>query len=270
MTRDDGQSIGPGDVALRIGTGLALLFLIAPVVIIALISFDDSRYLSFPPKSFGLRWYRRVLEDPEWRNSLLVSLQVAALTMILATTTGFFAAMALVRTASRRKMSIYAFLLTPMIVPNIVVAIAFYIAFARLGASGSILAMAVGHAVLALPLAVVIMTSFFQGLDERYEQAALNLGASRWQTLRLVTLPLAWPGIASAALFSFLTSFDELLIALFLSGIRAQTLTVRIWNSLSLQLEPTIAAVSTLLIGMTIVILALNAVLQRGSGTRAQ
>ena len=123
--------------------------------------------------------------------------------------------------------------------------------------------MSIGHALLALPVTTVILTASLQALDERYERAALSLGASQWQTMRMITLPLMLPGLVSAALFAFLTSFDELLIGLFLSGVRNQTLTVRIWNSLSLQFEPTIAAASTMLIGLTVIILVFNALLRR-------
>ncbi len=261
----NGQKPGLGHYSLWLGSILVLLFLAAPVLIIAIISFDQSRVLSFPPQDVGLRWYERVLGDPGWRRSLWVSLQVALLTTLFATTLGFLSALALVRSGFKRKMAIYGFILTPMIVPNVIVAIAFYMAFARMGASGSLLAMAIGHSILALPLTTIILTASLQGLDERYERAALSLGASQWQTMRMITLPLSLPGLVSAALFAFLTSFDELLISLFLSGIQTQTLTVRIWNSLSLELEPTIAAVSTLLIVMTVVILAINALLQKKS-----
>lgn len=261
----NGQKAGLGHYSLWLVSILILLFLAAPVLIIAIISFDQSRVLSFPPQDIGLRWYERVLGDVAWRRSLWVSLKVALLTTLLATSIGFLAALALVRSAFKRKMAIYGFILTPMIVPNVIVAIAFYMAFARMGASGSLVAMAIGHSILALPLTTIILTASLQSLDERYERAALSLGASHWQTMRMVTLPLALPGLISAALFAFLTSFDELLIGLFLSGVQSQTLTVRIWNSLSLELEPTIAAVSTLLIAMTVVILAINALLQKKS-----
>ncbi|MGE0749729.1 MAG: ABC transporter permease [Variibacter sp.] len=260
---ENGQRAGLGTYAVWLFATAVFVFLIAPVIIIAIISFDAAKVLNFPPKSWSLRWYERFLGDPEWRWSLWVSLKVAVLATVVSTSVGFFASLALVRGAFPNKMTIYGFLLTPMIVPNIITAIAFYIAFAKWGASGSVIGMAFGHAVLALPLVIIILTSSLQQLDERYEQAALGLGASQWYTMRRITLPLAAPGLASAALFAFLTSFDELLISLFLAGVKAQTLTVRIWNNLSLEIEPTIAAVSTCLIGVTVLTLALNALLLR-------
>ena len=260
---ENGQKRGLGYYTLWMFSSLVLLFLVAPVLIVAIISLNDSRILSFPPKTISLRWFDRIVADPAWRHSLWVSVQVALLATCIATAAGFLASFALIRASFRVKTGIYAFILAPMIVPNIIVAIAFYMAFAPFGASGSIIAMSIGHALLALPITTVMLTANLQALDERYERAALSLGASQWQTMYMITLPLMLPGLISAALFAFLTSFDELLIGLFLAGIRTQTLTVRIWNSLSLQFEPTIAAVSTMLIGLTVTILVFNALLQR-------
>jgi putative spermidine/putrescine transport system permease protein len=196
-----------------------------------------------------------------------VSTQVAALTMVFATVLGFLASLALVRGRFRGKGAIYAFLLSPMIVPTIITAIGLYFFFVRLKATGSILAMALGHTVLALPVVVIIMAAPLQGFDVRFEQAALSLGASRLTALRRVTLPLIMPGVLSAALFAFLTSFDELLIPLFLAGVEVQTLTVRVWNSLLLEVDPTIAAVSSFLIAVTTAVLGASALL-RGRGER--
>jgi len=148
-------------------------------------------------------------------------------------------------------------------VPTVITAIALYFFFARMKATGSVVAMALGHTVLALPVVVIIIVATLQGFDVRLEQAALSLGASRVTALRRVTLPLILPGVFSAALFAFLTSFDELLISLFLSGAEIQTLTVRIWNSLLLEVDPTIAAVSAFLIGVTTVVLGASALARR-------
>jgi putative spermidine/putrescine transport system permease protein len=205
----------------------------------------------------------RFLADSDWQRAIWVSLQVAAITTVLSTAIGFLAALALVRATIRGKMMLYGFLLTPLIVPNIITAIGFYMTFAKMGASGSIVGIALGHTVLAVPLVVIILTGALRNLDERYERAALSLGASQLYTWRRIMLPLAAPSLVSAALFAFLSSFDELLIALFLSGVRSQTLSVRIWNSITLQVEPTIAAVSAFFIVLTVFVLALNALLSQ-------
>ncbi len=263
MIGAEGQRAGVGTYALAaVATG-ALVFLLAPVVIIIAVSFSGADYLRFPPPSLSLKWYVRFLGVPGWRAAIGVSLRVAGLTTVFATTLGILASLGLVRGRFRGKNAIYAFLLSPTIIPTIITAIGLYFFFARFRATGSILAMALGHTVLALPVVVIIISATLQGFDIRLEQAALSLGASRLTALRRITLPLIGPGILSAALFAFLTSFDELLIPLFLSGVGAQTLTVRIWNSLLLEVDPTIAAVSSFLIGITTLILGASALMRR-------
>ena len=261
----DGQRVGLGTVAVAALTTAVVLFLTAPVIIILVVSFSGADYLRFPPPHLSLRWYGRFFGVAAWRQALGVSTEVASLTTVLATVLGFLASLALVRGRFRGKGAIYAFLLSPTIVPTIITAIGLYFFFARLKATGSVVAMALGHTVLALPVVVIIIAATLQGLDIRFEQAALSLGASRLTALRRITLPLILPGVLSAALFAFLTSFDELLIPLFLSGVEVQTLTVRVWNSLLLEVDPTIAAVSSFLIGVTTAVLGASALL-RGTG----
>jgi len=259
----EGQRTGPGTIGVLVVATAVLVFLIAPVVIIVIVSFSGADYLTFPPPSLSLRWYERFVGAPGWRQAIVVSAQVAGLTTVFATALGLLAALALVRGQFRYKGAVYAFLLSPMIVPTIITAIGLYFFFAKLKATGSVLAMALGHTVLALPVVVIIIAATLQGLDVRFELAALSLGASRWLALRRITLPLIAPGVLSAALFAFLTSFDELLIPLFLSGVEVQTLTVRIWNSLLLEVDPTIAAVSSFLIAVTCAVLGASALLRR-------
>ncbi len=270
MIAADGQRAGPGTIGVLAVASAVLLLLIAPVVIIVILSFSGADYLTFPPPSLSLRWYERFVGAPGWRQAIVVSAKVAGLTTVFATALGLLAALALVRGQFRYKGAVYAFLLSPMIVPTIITAIGLYFFFAKLKATGSVLAMALGHTVLALPVVVIIIAATLQGLDAtlqgfdvRLELAALSLGASRWLALRRITLPLIAPGVLSAALFAFLTSFDELLIPLFLSGVEVQTLTVRIWNSLLLEVDPTIAAVSSFLIAVTCAVLGASAVLRR-------
>ena len=263
MIGAEGQRSGPGTIGVVAIAAAVLVFLVAPVAIIVIVSFSGADYLTFPPPRLSLRWYERFFGTPEWRQSIVVSVQVASLTMVFATVLGLAASLALVRGRFRGKGAIYAMLLSPMIVPTIITAIGLYFFFVKLKATGSILAMAVGHTVLALPVVVIIITATLQGFDLRLELAALSLGASRLVALRRVTLPLIAPGVVSAALFAFLTSFDELLIPLCLAGVEVQTLTVRVWNSLLLEVDPTIAAVSSFLIAVTCAVLGASALLRR-------
>lgn len=241
---------------------MAAFVLIAPIGIVVVLAFSGQGYLAFPPRSFSLRWFAAFLGSPQWRASLGVSLIIGLIACFIATVLGFLTAYAMVRSAMPAKRALLAVLLLPMIVPTIITAIALYFVSAALHLVGSIIWIGCCHAAIGLPVVVLILISTLQGIDRNLEWAGLSCGASRLRVFLRVVVPLAAPGMASAALFGFLASFDELLIALFLSGIRMQTLPVRIWNSLSLNVEPTIAAVSACLIGLTAVILLLSTALR--------
>ena len=193
MIGAEGQRTGLGTIGVVAIAAAVLMFLIAPVVIIVILSFSRADYLSFPPPGLSFRWYERFFGTPDWRRSIVVSVQVASLTMVFATVLGLVASLALVRGRFRGKGAVYAVLLSPMIVPTIITAIALYFFFVKLKATGSILAMAAGHTVLALPVVVIIIAATLQGFDLRLELAALSLGASRLVALRRVTLPLIAP-----------------------------------------------------------------------------
>ncbi|MCG3189350.1 MAG: Inner membrane ABC transporter permease protein YdcV [Burkholderiaceae bacterium] len=238
------------------------LVLIAPIAILIIVSFSGQAYLKFPPDSFSLRWFETFLRDARWQESIWLSVRIGLIACAFATAIGFFAAYALVRGRFPGKTVVLSVLLTPMIIPSVVTAIAIYFMSAAVGLVGSVLWLGFCHAVVALPVVVLILLSTLNGVDENLERAALSLGASRTRVFTHVVAPLAAPGLASAALFAFLTSFDELLISLFLADVRSQTLPVRIWNSLHLDVEPTIAAVNAFLIAVTGVVLALEAVLR--------
>lgn len=242
---------------------LVLLFLMLPILIIVPISFSADQYLRFPPSGFSLEWYRRFFQRPEWMASLRLSFEIALMSTAMTLALGVPGSIALVRGRFPGKSLIYGLLLSPMIVPTIVSGVAIYFFFAKLNLVGSPFAMALGHTVLSLPLMIIIVTATLQGFDERLEQAAYSLGAGPLQTFRFITLPLIAPGVISGTLFSFLSSFDELIIPLLLAGTTSFTLPVRIWNSVFMQVEPTIAAVSTVLIALAVVILIISHLVQR-------
>lgn len=239
------------------------LFLMAPIVIVCVLAFSGQGYLHFPPQSYSLRWFAAFFGDGRWRQALWSSTLIALVACTISTVFGFFAAYAFVRTDMRAKKLILSFMLLPVIVPSVITAIAMYFLSARLGLIGNILWIGFCHAVMALPLVLLILLSALQGVDVNLERAALSLGASRLRVFLKVVLPIAAPGIMSAALFAFLASFDELIISLFLAGVRAQTLPVRIWNSLHLEIEPVIAAVSAFLIAVTGAVLLIDAVVRK-------
>lgn len=243
---------------------LLCAWMLGPILVVAVLSFSGDAYLAFPPGTYSTRWYARFLADPRWRTALANSALIAVLTCVLATGAGFLAGYAFVRGRLALRGALMSLMLMPLIVPTIITAVALYFLSARLGLVGNLAWMAVAHAVVALPVVLVICQSALQGVDPGLERAALVHGCTRWGVFRRVVVPLALPGVLSGALFAFLASFDELVISLFLAGARGQTLPVRIWNSLTLEIEPTIAAVSTLLVAVTVLALGLDAFLRRG------
>lgn len=248
--------------------GIACLVMIAPIVIVCVLAFSGDGYLRFPPQSFSLKWFSIFFGDGRWRQSLWSSVIIALIACIVSTVLGFLAAYALVRGDFRTKKFLLSFMLLPIIIPHVITAIAMYFLTARFGLVGNVIWIGLCHAVVTLPVVLLILLSSLQSVDINLERAALALGGSRLYVFRRIVIPLAFPGIMSATLFAFLASFDELIISLFLAGVRAQTLPVRIWNSLHLDIEPVVAAVSAFLIAVTGAVLLLDGVI-RGIRGRA-
>lgn len=221
-----------------------LIFLIAPALVVVPIGFTSSQFLEFPPPGYSLRWFDVYFNSPVWLSATLRSFGVATATAILATVIGGLAALALARSRSRWRGAIFAFFLAPMIVPRIVIAVGLFYFFAQLGLVATELGLTIGHTVLALPFAFVAVVAVLKNYDWRLDQAAAVLGASRSQALRFVTVPLIKGGLVAAFLFAFITSFDELTVALFVSGGIKTTLPKQMWDDMILQLNPTLAAVS--------------------------
>ena len=248
---------------LRLYVALMCVWLVAPIVIVVILAFSCDGYLRFPPTSLSLQWFARFFGNLQWQRALLSSLVIGAIACIVSTTIGFFAAYAFLRAEFRGKKLMLSLMLTPVIVPSIITAIAMYYLAGRLGLIGNFLWLGLCHAVIAMPIVLLILLSALRAVDPNLERAALGLGGSHTRVFCRVVLPIVLPGVLSAALFAFLASFDELLISLFLAGVRAQTLPVRIWNSLNLQVEPTIAAVSAFLIAITALILVAEGILRQ-------
>jgi putative spermidine/putrescine transport system permease protein len=253
---------------LRIYVGTMCVWLLAPIVIVVILAFSGDGYLHFPPSSLSLQWFARFLGDAQWQRAMLSSLIIGVIACVVSTTIGFFCAYAFLRVEFPGKKLLLSLMLTPIIVPNIITAIAMYYLAGKLRLIGNLLWLGLCHAVIAMPIVLLILLSALHAVDPNLERAALGLGSGRLRVFFRVVLPIALPGVMSAALFAFLASFDELLISLFLSGVHTQTLPVRIWNSLNLQVEPTIAAVSAFLIAMTCIVLGVDGVLRHLRGQR--
>ena len=235
--------------------GLILAFLALPIVVVIVVSFSSAAYLTFPPPTIGLRWYNAFFASDDWLRSAWLSIWVAASVVVLATFLGTLAALGIARLPKALRVVASALILSPLIVPVIVVAIGIYYAFARYGLVGSPVGLILAHTCMAVPFVVTSVSASLSGIDPRLEQAALNLGATPIGAFFQITLPLIRPGVLAGALFAFITSFDELVVALFISGSGAVTLPRRMWDDLQYQIDPTIAAVSTLTIVLTIVLM---------------
>lgn len=250
-------------VALLGFTALVAGFLLLPVVFIVLLSFGSSRWLAFPPPGWTLKWYQELFADPAWLDAALTSARIATMTAILAVAIGLLASFALVRGQFAGREILRGLLLTPMVLPVVVFAIAIYAFFLRLGLGGTTIGFVIAHTVLALPFAIIPIATALEGFDKSIEDAAIVCGASPLEARLRITLPSIRIGIFSAAIFSFLASWDEVVVAIFMASPSLQTLPVKIWGSLRSDLSPVIAAASSLLVGLTLALMVATALLQR-------
>ena len=239
------------------------LFLLAPIAIVVPMSFSPSEFLEFPPRAFSMRWYEGFFSSAEWMSATAVSVKAAILTAVVATPLGTAAAYGLHASGSLPARLFRPILIIPLIVPVIIIAIGVFYLFARIGLVNTLSGLVLAHSVLALPFVVVVVSAGLQTCDMNHELVARSLGASRLRAFMTVTLPLIRPSVITASFFAFITSFDEVVIALFVSRGPSSTLTRKMFTSLRDQVSPTIAAISTLLIAITIV-LALLMLLAQG------
>jgi ABC-type spermidine/putrescine transport system permease subunit II len=235
---------------------LTLVFLCAPIVIVVIVSFNATEFIEFPPRSWSLRWYENYFTARQWIEPTLLSLRVAVVTMVLATVLGTVAAIGLTRGRFRGRRALEFFFISPMVVPTIVLAIGLYLLFARFRLVGHPLALYLAHTVVAAPLVIVIVSAALRTTDPAIELAARSLGAGYFRTLWHVTLPAILPAVVSGAAFAFLVSFDEVVLAIFLGGPTTTTLPKRMWESVRFEIDPTLTAISTLLVLIPIVLFA--------------
>jgi putative spermidine/putrescine transport system permease protein len=243
------------------------LFLLLPIVFIAALSFGSSQWLIFPPPAWTTRWYGELFADPRWFYSALTSLKIAVIVTVLSVVIGFLAALGLNRGTFPGRDLLRALFLTPMILPVVVLAVALYALFLRLGLAGTTIAFVIAHLLIALPFAIIAIGNALEGFDRSIEDAAILCGASPWEARLRVTVPAIQHGIFAAAVFSFLASWDEVVLAIFMASPTLQTLPVKIWSTLRQDLTPVIAAASTLLIAFTILLMIVAAVVRKGRKT---
>lgn len=244
-----------------------IAFLLIPTFFVVPVSFTADSFIRFPPTQLSLRWYETYLASNVWIAATIRSLAVASATALLATLLGTAAAFGLARGRLPGTSALLALVLAPLILPRMIIAVALFYLFARLGLVGTSTGLVIGHTVLAVPYVVITVMAVLRTYDERLDQAAWTLGASRLKTLRHITLPQIREGILAGALFAFVTSFDDLTIALFISGGSTATLPRQMWNDLLLQVNPTLAAVSTLILVFITVVILLAEWLRRRAST---
>ena len=247
--------------ALKVFSAAVGVLLVAPTLIVVPMAFTSASTFQFPPPGFSTRWFGEFFSDPNWIDSAVLSLQVGAVVTVLATVLGTVASFALVRGVGVWRTPARAFLLAPMIVPGVIVAIGIYAVFLKWKLTATFQGFVLAHLVLAVPLVIIPVSAALQTLDGRLEQAAAGLGATPARTFFHVTLPLIMPAMLTGALFAFLTSFDEAIVSLFISGPFERTLPVQLYQSVTSSLTPTIAAASTLVIALTTSLLFVAAII---------
>ncbi len=257
-------------LGFRLACILIYLFLIAPLLVIIPLSFNAEPYFTFTegmlrldPDAYSLRWYDQVRSDENWVKSLRNSFIIGCAATVLATGLGTVAALGLSRPRMPFRNTIMAILLSPMIVPVIISASGMYFFYSSIGLSQTYLGLIFAHAALGTPFVVITVTATLSGYDHTLTRASASLGATPTTTFFKITVPIILPGVISGALFAFITSFDEVVAVLFLAGTEQRTVPRQMWAGIREQISPTILAVATLLILLSVVLLLMLEILRR-------
>ncbi|MFM1653633.1 ABC transporter permease [Brevibacillus sp. B_LB10_24] len=248
---------------LRVVVGVILFLMISPILVMMPLSFSSEVAFHFPPPDYSLKWYQKFLDNSTWVESLGRSLLVACCTAVVATLLGTMGALAVSRLNFPGKKIFVNLMIAPMIIPVIVVAIAMYYSFSNYSLTNSISGLVLAHSVLAIPIVFVTVSARLRGVDENLELAAQSLGSSPVGAFLRVTLPIIRTAVFASGLFAFITSLDEVVVSMFIAGAKAKTLPVAMWESMRTQVDPTIAAVSTLLIVATVALFGVQGLMSQ-------
>lgn len=246
-----------GKFILLFATWTALVYLCFPFMVIVPLSFTSSDYLSFPPPGFSARWYEHFIDTPKWYSSGFQSITIAVASAILASIFGTLASLGMWRANWKHGSIFQNLLLLPLIVPPIISAIVFFRLWSKWHIVDTLFGLVLAHTILGLPYVVITVNASLANFDIRLEQAARSLGAGHWYVLRRVTVPCVLPGILSGALFAFVTSWDESIVALFLCGIRTSTLPKTMWDGIKYDFDPTVSVIATMLFAITSLVLVI-------------
>lgn len=241
------------------------LFLILPILLVIPMSFSSVSYLQFPPPGYSWKWYIQFFTDPSWYGPALQSFQIALISMVFSTILGTLASFGLVRGKFPGRQALFTLLISPMIVPIIIIAVAIYAFFSRLHLTDTATGLVIGHTIIAVPFVIIAVSASLRGFDDDLEKAARILGASPLTTFFKVTFPIIKPGVVTGALFAFIRSFDETVVSIFLCSIEVRTLPKRMWEGIRTEITPIIASVSTLLILFSLILLVVMGIYREKS-----
>jgi ABC-type spermidine/putrescine transport system permease subunit II len=238
------------------GNVLVYVVLLFPLLIVVAISFTSGAGVDFPPPGFSLRWFQYIANRPEFVSGTVNSLVLAVIATVLALILGVLASIGMVRYRFRGKQIVEALFLAPLIVPSLIIGVSLLYFFSTIGLMDSFQRLVLAHLILTVPYTIRSVSATLYGLDPSYEEASRIMGADQARTFRKILLPLLRPGIVVACLFAFIISFDNFNLSIFLINANTVTLPVRILTYLQFQFDPSIAAVSTVLLVVTVAILA--------------
>lgn len=242
-------------LALRCYGLLVALLLLLPTLVVVPMSFTDRASFAFPPKGWSTRWYEKFFTDPLWLDSALYSLRIGVVVAVLATILGTLGAIGLTNGRGPWRAPTRGLMLAPMIVPQVITAVGVFYVFLKLQLTQTFAGFVLAHTALAIPFVVITVSASLQSFDQQLLRASASLGAGPVRTFFRITLPLIAPGVLISALFAFLTSFDEAIVSLFLAGPFTRTLPVQIYQSVTAEVDPTVAAASTMLLALSTSIL---------------
>jgi spermidine/putrescine transport system permease protein len=252
---------------LRVFVWIFFVFLFAPIVLVILFSFNSSRSLQ-QFDGFSLRWYETFFESESLRDSLIASIQIALITMVVATILGTLLAYGLVRARTRWSDTANVLMLIPLVTPEIVAGASALLLFTQVGLQLSLTTIILAHITFSISYVTVVVRARLAALGRQVEDASMDLGATRWQTFRLVTLPALWPAIIAAGLLCFALSFDDFVLSFFTTGESPQPLPVRIWTQIRFGVRPTINAIGTFMLVISTLSIGLALLLPRLLGRR--
>ena len=259
------KRLSPRRIIFVLLCAAVLLYLVLPILIVVPMSFSSARFLTFPPPSLSLRWYREYIGNPAWMQATLVTLTVAVCTVVIATPLGVSAAYAISQSKLRIMRIIHAALLLPLMVPVIITAVGIFFVYAKVGLIATMSGLVLANVMLGLPYVIISVVAGPQSFDTTQEMVARSLGMNRLRSFFAVTLPQIKASVIAGAIFAFISAMDETIVAIFISGGQYQPLTKRMFTALRDEIDPTIAAISTLMTATSFMLVLIASTRKRTS-----